>query len=75
MVCSFIDKLDWRLYHIMNKIIGSTGLKLAYAYLNSNPEKNIPALMDWVDRFDRKDTMSEVRAAKASRKRTITGTS
>jgi MoaA/NifB/PqqE/SkfB family radical SAM enzyme len=41
----------------MNKIIGSTGLKLAYTYLNSNPEKNIPKLMDMVDRIDKKDTM------------------
>ena len=41
----------------MNKIIGSTGLKLAYAYLNSNPEKNVPKLMDWMDRFDKKETM------------------
>jgi MoaA/NifB/PqqE/SkfB family radical SAM enzyme len=41
----------------MNKIIGSTGLKLAYTYLNSDPEKNIPKLMDWVDRFDRNKTM------------------
>ncbi|RJE46660.1 MULTISPECIES: radical SAM protein [unclassified Dehalobacter] len=41
----------------MNNIIGSTGLKLAYAYLNSNPEKNVPKLMDWMDRFDKKETM------------------
>lgn len=41
----------------MNKIIGSPELKLAYAYLNSNPEKNVPKLMDWVDRFDRNNTM------------------
>lgn len=47
----------------MNKIISSTGMKLAYAYLNSNPEKNVPKLMDWVDRFDRKDTMKDKRNA------------
>jgi len=35
----------------MNKIIGSAGMKLAYAYLNSNPERNVPKLMDWVDRM------------------------
>jgi MoaA/NifB/PqqE/SkfB family radical SAM enzyme len=45
----------------MNKIISSTGLKLAYAYLNSNPEKNIPKLMDWVDRLDMKNTMESQR--------------
>ena len=41
----------------MNTMIGSAGLKLAYAYLNSSPEKNIPKLMDWMDRLDRKKTM------------------
>ena len=41
----------------MNTMIGSAGLKLAYAYLNSSPEKNIPKLMDWMDRLDRKNTM------------------
>ena len=35
----------------MNTIIGSAGLKLAYVYLNSSPEKNIPKLMDWMDRL------------------------
>ena len=47
----------------MNNIIGSTGLKLVYSYLNSNPEKNIPKLMDWMDRFDMKDTMKGQRNA------------
>ncbi|HQA15821.1 MAG TPA: radical SAM protein [Candidatus Avimonas sp.] len=47
----------------MNKTISSAGLKLAYAYLNSNPERNIPKLMDWVDRIDRKDTMKGQRDA------------
>ena len=39
----------------MNTTIGSIGLKFAYSYLDSNPEKNIPKLMDWVDRLDRKN--------------------
>ena len=47
----------------MNKIISSTGMKLAYAYLNSNPEKNIPKLMDWIDRFDRNNEMESQRKA------------
>jgi len=47
----------------MNKIISSAGLKLAYAYLNSNPEKNIPKLMNWMDRLDKKDTMKGQRNA------------
>jgi len=47
----------------MNTMISSAGLKLAYAYLNSNPEKNIPKLMGWVDRLDRKDTVKGQRDA------------
>lgn len=36
-------------------------MKLAYAYLDSNPEKNIPKLMNWVDRFDRNNAMASQR--------------
>ncbi|MFZ3131798.1 MAG: radical SAM protein [Desulfosporosinus sp.] len=38
-------------------------MKLAYAYLDSNPEKNIPKLMDWVDRLAINDTMEVQRKA------------
>jgi len=48
----------------MNEKISSAGLKLAYAYLDSNPEKNISRLMNWVDRFDRNN-------AKISRRQAI----
>lgn len=37
----------------MNKIISAVGLRAAYAYLNKNPEKNLPKLMKWVDRYDK----------------------
>lgn len=47
----------------MNKMISSMGIKMAYSYLNSDPEKNIPKLMTWVDRFDKKDTMKAQRDA------------
>jgi len=47
----------------MNKLIGSTGMKLAYTYLNSNPERNVPKLMDWVDRLDINNTMEGQRTA------------
>ena len=47
----------------MSTFVGSAGLKLAYAYLNSNPEKNIPKLMDWSDRFDKKNAMEGQRRA------------
>jgi len=41
----------------VNKIISSTGIKLAYTYLNSNPKKNVPKLLNWLDRFDQKNAM------------------
>lgn len=47
----------------MNKMISAMGIKMAYSYLNSDPEKNIPKLMAWVDRFDKKDTMKAQRDA------------
>jgi MoaA/NifB/PqqE/SkfB family radical SAM enzyme len=45
----------------MNATISTAGMKLAYAYLDSNPEKNIPKLMNWVDRFDRNNAMASQR--------------
>lgn len=39
----------------MNEKLSSAGLKLAYAYLDSDPEKNIPRLLKLVDKFDGKD--------------------
>ena len=47
----------------MNNVLSSAGVKLAYTYLDSNPEKNIPQLMSWVDRLDWKDTMKAQRDA------------
>lgn len=41
----------------MNKIINFAGLRMAYSYLNSDPEKNMFKLLDWVDRLDKKDTL------------------
>lgn len=48
---------------IMNEKISSAGIKLAYNYLDSNPERNLPKLMDWVDRLDRSDTIVTQRRA------------
>lgn len=45
----------------MNKLLSAAGLRLAYRYLDSNLEENIPRLMTWVDRFDRKNTMKRQR--------------
>lgn len=37
----------------MDGKIQSLGLKLAYAYLDSNPDKNMPRLLNWGERFDK----------------------
>lgn len=47
----------------MNRIISIAEMKLAYGYLNSNPEKNIPKLLDWVDRIDKNNAMEGQRKA------------
>ena len=47
----------------MNKLIASTGMKLAYTYLNSNPERNVPKLMDWIDRIAINNAMEGQRKA------------
>ena len=38
-------------------------VKTGLNYLNKNPEKNLPKLLDWFDRFDRKGTLSKQREA------------
>lgn len=38
-------------------------IKTAIGYLNKNPEKNLPKLMEWFDRFDRRDTLKKERDA------------
>lgn len=47
----------------MNKALNTAGVKLAYSYLDSNPEKNIPKLLNWVDRLDSKDNLKGQRDA------------
>lgn len=47
----------------MNKMVSSIGMKVAYRYLDSNPDKNIPKLMDWIDRFDKNGTIAGQRKA------------
>ena len=36
-------------------------VKQALSYLDKDPEKNLPKLLDWFDRFDRKDTLKTQR--------------
>ena len=38
-------------------------IKTAIGCLNKNPEKNLPKLMEWFDRFDRRDTLKKERDA------------
>lgn len=38
-------------------------VKAALEYLDRNPEKNLPKLMDWFDKFDRKGTLEKERNA------------
>jgi len=47
----------------MNEKISSAALNLAYAYLDSNPERNIPRLLNLVDKLDREDALKGQRAA------------
>ena len=47
----------------MNEKISSAGLKLAYAYLDSSPKKNIPKLMNWIDRLDKNNSVLDKRLA------------
>lgn len=36
-------------------------VKATLEYLDRNPEKNLPKLMDWFDKFDRKGTLEKER--------------
>jgi sulfatase maturation enzyme AslB (radical SAM superfamily) len=47
----------------VKEAFGSAALKMAYKYLDSNPEKNAPRLMSMVDRLDTDDSMKGQRAA------------
>lgn len=47
----------------MKEAISSMGIKLAYSYLNANPDKNIPKLLDWFDRIDVTNSMELQRNA------------
>ncbi len=47
----------------MKKMLSAAGLRLAYAYLDSDPEKKLPKLMNLADRFDRNNAMPSQRAA------------
>lgn len=41
--------------------IETLAVKTALKYLDKNPEENLPKLMEWFDRFDRKGTLKQQR--------------
>ena len=41
--------------------VSAFAVKQAISYLDKDPEKNLPRLLDWFDRFDRKDTLKSQR--------------
>ncbi|HBC27240.1 MAG TPA: radical SAM protein, partial [Ruminococcaceae bacterium] len=41
--------------------VGSAAMKLAYSYLDANPEKNMPKILNWVDLLDRDDIFKSQR--------------
>lgn len=41
--------------------VGVFAVKQALSYMDKDPEKNLPKLLDWVVRFDRKDTLKKQR--------------
>lgn len=43
--------------------VGAFAVKQALSYMDKDPEKNLPKLLDWFDRFDRKDTLKVQRDA------------
>ena len=45
----------------MKETVGAFAVKQALSYLDKDPEKNLPKLLDWFDRFDRKDTLKTQR--------------
>lgn len=42
-------------------MLKQAGIKQVLAYMDSDPEKNLPKLMSWVDRFDRHDAIKTQR--------------
>ncbi len=45
----------------LKETLTAKGAGLAISYLDSNPEKNIPKLLDWADKFDKDDVTKNQR--------------
>ena len=43
--------------------VSAFAVKQILSYMDKDPEKNLPKLLDWFDRFDRKDTLKAQREA------------
>ncbi len=57
IIISLREEIKMSAYTIKERV-QSFGLKKVISYLNSNPDKNIPNIIYWVEKFDRKDTLS-----------------
>lgn len=45
----------------LKRNVEAFAVKQALSYLDRDPEKNLPKLLNWFDRFDRKDTLKTQR--------------
>ena len=46
--------------------VKSMGLKVVYKYIERDPDENIPKIIDWLEKYDRKGTIaSQVKAVKS----------
>ena len=43
-------------YNMIGNTLKKIGISTAYSYIGKDPEKNLPKLMEWVDRFAGKDS-------------------
>ena len=47
--------------------VGAFAVKQALSYMDKDPERNLPKLLDWFDRFDRKETLKAQRDSSAGK--------
>ena len=47
----------------MSENLKSFGLKQLLHYLDRDPDENVPKILDWVERFDKKGVISDQLAA------------
>ena len=55
-----LDKGAWFQMGMMDQV-KKTGFSLMYGYLDKDPDKNLPKIMDWIDQFAGKDVFEAAR--------------